>query len=203
MQSSLGWGRSVRHHHVLLCTRWSCLHILRCGVFCTSNDEFQVQKFLQVMRVGKGDARDMLLTEEKLNKFACASGDEVDMNKAKKQKTSQDAWQMLHMDYYEQNNIAWPPKLTAEYNGCRGLSQREFEIVFLANKLFPPAMQKDTEVWNLDCNDDIRRNFGPLLPSSPLKNPWRSPIFMTLVGSSQIVYRVIAGYCLRYVNVIR
>lgn len=130
-----------------------------------------------------------------------------DSSKMKKPRTNADAWQMTHMQYYEAVGIAWPPSRDAKWMHCRTLSQREFEVVFLADALQPHAFQPKRELWNLDVNDDIKRTLGPL--SQPedgkapkLRSAWRPQPFMTLVGTSQLVVRffprALFWFCERY-----
>ena len=78
--------------------------------------------------------------------------------KAKKHKSVQDNWQLTHMEYYEAQGVHWPPAMDGKkWAGCSSLSQREFEIAFLADHLFPHARQCHKDVWNLDVNDDIKK----------------------------------------------
>lgn len=158
----------------------------------------QLQTFLQVMKIGPGEPKTMFLSEEDMKaKFpgtACTVGvsDADAAAQVKRAKTSQDSWQTTHMTYYEETNVPWPPPRSAKYSFCAQLSQREFEIVYLADTLFGHHLQERGATWNIDVNDDMKRTFGPV--SEKLKNPWRSPLLMTLVGSSQVVCRVYLGY---------
>ena len=145
----------------------------------------QIHKYLQVMKIGSGNVQDVFLDHE---------SEEV-VSKKKLRPTS-DNWQNNHLAFYEYAGIPWPPARLPEFHTTMSvLSEREVEVVTLAHLAFPV---EDDQISCLDCNDDIRRHFGALPLSGekqPLRNPWKGPLLITLVGSSHIVVRFKKGIC--------
>ena len=159
----------------------------------------QISQWLQVMKIGNGSVSNLLVSEAVMtNRFL--KGLPECVLPTKKPKTSQDSWQYAHMLYFEFCGVAWPPSrvLPSEFHAsCAQLSERELEIVILANSLHSGKDQDKSLVYSLDCNDEIKRHFGVLPESAEekvsLRMPWKYPLLNTLVGSSHIVVRLYVG----------
>ena len=147
----------------------------------------EIQKLLQVMKIGASSVADVFLDDEGLQQFSSAPPQ-------KRLRPTSDNWQRNHLDYYEFAGIPWPPsKLPEFHESCACLSEREIEVMTLAHLKFPP---EDDQLSCLDVNDDIRRHFGVIdytTEDQQLKNPWNGPLLVTLVGSSHIVVRYQKG----------
>ena len=165
----------------------------------TSRRLTKVQQWMQSMKIGAGYVPDAFVDDKQMATFLRPLPEE---SLPKKIKTNQDSWQFLHMPYFEAAGQAWPPAQAwpSEFDSsCKLLSDRELEITVLAHAVFGPQLQDRTEVWSMDVNDEIKRHFGNLPEDAEskekkpadqlLRNPWKSPLIMTLVGSSHIVIR--------------
>ena len=168
---------------------------------------FQLQQWLEIMKIGPGCPKDFLAA----NESDLPSAPEGAF--CKKQRIEKDAWQAIHMEYYESSGVPWPPTrgaLQGTAKGCEHLTDREWEVLVLANHLYPaPADMAPGQIQCIDINDDLRRHFGgieykPIAEAYckdmvlSLRDPWKGPLIMTLVGSSHILVRSVAGmsFCL-------
>ena len=152
------------------------------------------------MKIGAGDPGRDLLSEATvalyLENGPCA----------KKSKSEKENWQMSHLQYFEAAGVPWPPRVLAapELNSCSSwLSEREMEVLFLANNVFPITSkdyESGTKYQFIDINDDVKRHFGPLprpdqtyAKDFSFRCPWKGPMIMTLVGTSHIICRIVSG----------
>ena len=155
-----------------------------------------MQQWLHAMKICPSKPKDFLL-EEVESLYV------PDKAFPKKQRTEKDAWQSVHMTYFEAVECPWPPSrgaLAKLMIHCQHLSDRELEVLVLADHLYPMKpptghdIDKAKDMFDcIDVNDDMRRHFGQLGDKESLKNPWKSGLIMTLCGSSHVIMRFISG----------
>ena len=151
------------------------------------------------MKIGPGRLAEFLMSESERDAFDIDVAPPLKWTRTGDQRVGSE-WRVKHMNYYEWANIPWPATDKMLERVLQGhLSEREFEIIALANKVFPASQQPSDEVWCIDSNDEMRRHFGnipdePMTPERSLRNPWKGPLMMTLCGSSHIVIRYIEPY---------
>ena len=164
----------------------------------------KVAQWMLTMKIGPGSVKDIIVDDNIMRKFLQVLPDET---VPKKLKSTQDSWQYQHMQFFEAAKQPWPPASIkpAEFDSsCSQLSDREMEILVLAHVVFGVDKQPRDQLFCIDVNDEIRRHFGFLTDQvakdssdacNVLKDPWKKPLVMTLVGSSHIVVRVFQGLC--------
>lgn len=114
---------------------------------------------------------------------------------AKRQKTDSAPaqWKMTHETAFMQHDLLWPPlPVKVEPLLAAGFRQREAELVYFANVMFPS--NKDGKAiegqWAfMDANHSFERTFRwPLSEGQELTNPWRTCV-PTMTANSAMAAR--------------
>ncbi|MDA8584428.1 hypothetical protein N9L68_09325 [bacterium] len=105
-------------------------------------------------------------------------------------------WKEVHEAVFRGLSLAWPPAtLEHDINGLRDFRERDAEVVWAANRLFPGTPHEDgvtNKYWFFDANLTFERVFRwPPKPGSQLANPWQETAPCPS-GNSVIAMRVLS-----------
>ena len=122
----------------------------------------------------------ILLSEE----FIASIDHSFDVKSHKKNKGDV-MWKTVHEAAYADMDVAWPPDISALWM----FRDREAEVVFLANHLFPC---KELGMWSFfDSNHCLERSLKwPAQGDHGLRNPWKEYIPTMTAGSAIACRRV-------------
>ena len=110
---------------------------------------------------------------------------------------SDPAYKDVHLDFYRDAGIAWPPDLSvaSHIDFPANFSRRANEALFFLDQKFPAVLPDDLQTLQgkpilefVDINTDIKRLMA-MDSSGTYKSPWRAHPF-TMTGSSKIVVRI-------------
>ena len=95
----------------------------------------------------------------------------------KRQNMKEPEWQPVHQDFFDDYHLKWPlseAELQSSISGAETFRQREAELCFAADKVFPVPPERYGQWSFFDANATLQRAMHyPVEKGKKLVNPWK------------------------------